>query len=88
MKILISARAEKELRKIAKIDQIAIAQKIRLLGTSALIVQEEKLTGYRDIYRVRIGQYRIVYRRTSKEIYIVLLGHRKDIYHLVRQMVG
>lgn len=88
MNILISARAEKELRKIAKIDQIAIAQKIRSLGTSAPILQEEKLTGYRDIYRVRIGQYRIVYRRTSKEIYIVLLGHRKDIYHLVRQMVG
>jgi mRNA interferase RelE/StbE len=88
MKILISARAEKELRKIAKIDQIAIAQKIRSLGSSPTILQEEKLAGYRDIYRVRIGQYRIVYRRTSKEIYIIILGHRKDIYHLVRQMVG
>ncbi|NCN22064.1 hypothetical protein AUJ27_00880 [Candidatus Falkowbacteria bacterium CG1_02_37_44] len=85
MKIIISPRAEKELKKITKIDQIAIARKIRLIKESPVILNEEKLSGYKNIYRVRIGEYRIVYRRTVKEIYIVLIGHRKDIYRLVDQ---
>jgi len=85
MKIIISPRAEKELKKITKIDQIAIARKIRLIKESPVILKEEKLSGYKNIYRVRIGEYRIVYRRTVKEIYIVLIGHRKDIYRLVDQ---
>lgn len=73
------------LKKITKIDQIAIARKIRLIKESPVILNEEKLSGYKNIYRVRIGEYRIVYRRTVKEIYIVLIGHRKDIYRLVDQ---
>jgi len=85
MKIIISPRAEKELKKITKIDQIVIARKIRLIKESPVILNEEKLSGYKNIYRVRIGEYRIVYRRTVKEIYIVLIGHRKDIYRLVDQ---
>ena len=85
MKIIIPPRAEKELKKITKIDQIAIARKIRLIKESPVILNEEKLSGYKNIYRVRIGEYRIVYRRTVKEIYIVLIGHRKDIYRLVDQ---
>jgi len=66
MKIIISPRAEKELKKITKIDQIAIARKIRLIKESPVILNEEKLSGYKNIYRVRIGEYRIVYRRTVK----------------------
>lgn len=87
MKITISGRAEKELKKITKIDQIAIARKIRLMKGSSLVLNEEKLSGFKNIFRIRIGQYRIVYRRLSKEIYIILIGHRKDIYHLVIQLL-
>jgi len=81
MKIIISPRAEKELKKIPKIDQIAIARKIRLLKQPSVVLNEEKLSGFKNIFRVRIGQHRIVYRKTIKEIYIVLIDHRKDTYH-------
>ncbi|PIP15013.1 hypothetical protein COX47_02030, partial [Candidatus Roizmanbacteria bacterium CG23_combo_of_CG06-09_8_20_14_all_35_49] len=47
---------------------------------------EEKLSGYKNIYRMRVGEYRIVYQRTVNQIYIVLIGHRKDIYRLVDQL--
>ena len=86
MKIIISPRAEKELKKITKIDQIAIARKIRLIKESTLFLNEEKLSGYKNIYRMRVGEYRIVYQRTVNQIYIVLIGHRKDIYRLVDQL--
>lgn len=45
MKVLLSPRAEKDLKRLSKIDQIAVAKKIRQLGESQ-IAQEEKLKGF------------------------------------------
>lgn len=86
MKMILSPRAEKILRKLPKIDQIAIARKIRLFPQIKNIQQEEHLKGFQNIYRVRIGDYRIVYRKNPSEIYIILIGHRKDIYDLLKQL--
>lgn len=86
MKAIISPRAEKELKKISKINQIAIAKKIRSLA-EVKVLNEEKLSGLKDVFRVRVGEYRIVYRKTKEEIYIVLIGHRKEIYRLVNQLL-
>lgn len=86
MRITISPRAEKELKKITKIDQIAVAIKIRSLIEN-IIVNEEKLSGYKGIFRIRVGNYRLVYRKTSQEIYIVLIHHRKDVYKIVSQLL-
>jgi mRNA interferase RelE/StbE len=87
MKIIISPRAEKQLRKIPKTDQIALARKIRLIKLTP-VTQEEKLRGFKNIYRVRIGNYRIVYKKTANLLYIVLISHRKDIYQLVKRLLG
>jgi len=84
MKILIGKKAERYLKKISKIDQIAIVRKIRLFANPSL--GEEKLKGFKNIYRVRVGDYRIVFRRTKEEVFIVLIGHRKEIYHLVDRL--
>jgi mRNA interferase RelE/StbE len=86
MKIIVSSRAKKELKKITKIDQIAAARKIKSLKEN-LIVNEEKLSGLKDIFRVRVGSYRIVYKKISQEIYIVLIHHRKDVYRIVNQLL-
>jgi len=85
MDIIISPRAEKELKRIGKIDQIALVNKIGNLSSSQLI--NEKLKGYTNIFRVRVGNYRIVYRKLKNEIYIILIGHRKDIYQKVQQLL-
>lgn len=85
MKVLLSPRAEKDLKRLSKIDQIAVAKKIRQLGESQ-ITQEEKLKGFPNIFRVRVGDFRIVFRRTSQEIYIILIGHRKDVYDLLKRL--
>lgn len=85
MKIILSPRAEKELKKFSKVDQIIITKKIRSFKEN-LNSQEEKLSGFSNIYRVRLGNFRIVYKKTSQEIYIILIGHRKDIYDLLRRL--
>lgn len=86
MKVIISPRAEKQLRQLSKVDQISIAKKIRDIGKNKKVSGEEKLKGFRSIYRVRIGDYRIVYKRTSKDIYIILIAHRKNIYKILRRL--
>lgn len=86
MKISISPLAEKRFKKLPKIDQIAVAQKIRSLSDEKNLITE-KLQGYKDIYRVRLGNYRIVYRKLIDSIYVILIGHRKDIYEVLQRIL-
>jgi mRNA interferase RelE/StbE len=87
-RVVISPKAEKQLRKIGKTDQIILARKIRLLSLSPRITGEEKLSGFKNVYRIRIGSYRIVYKRAVSVVYIILIGHRRDIYQLLKQLLG
>lgn len=85
MKILLSPDSEKQLRKLSKIDQIAISRKIR--GLSESLGNEEKLSGYKAVYRVRVGNFRIVYRKLKDEIYIILIRQRKDVYEMLKKLL-
>jgi mRNA interferase RelE/StbE len=42
----------------------------------------QKLQGGGDFWRIRIGDYRVIYRVLDKErlVEIVNIGHRRDIY--------
>jgi mRNA interferase RelE/StbE len=41
-----------------------------------------KLHGEEDLYRVRIGDYRILYRVENERLVVLVvnIGHRRDIY--------
>jgi len=87
MRVIISPRAEKQLKKIPKIDQIAVVKKIRQIRDERIPEQTEKLKGFPDIFRTMVGDYRIVFKRNSKDIYIVLIHHRRDVYRLLNQLL-
>ena len=42
----------------------------------------EKLAGVEELYRVRIGTYRIVYIIRDRELVVIVvrIGHRRDVY--------
>ncbi len=84
MRVILSPRAQKKLKKLTVIDQLAVVKKIRSLK-SASIAGEEKLSGVRG-YRVRMGDLRVVYLKEKGLIYIVSIGHRRDIYKLLKQL--
>lgn len=86
MKVSILPRAEKALRKLPAFDKVAIAQKIRALS-GEIVTGEEKLSGLKDIYRVRVGDYRIVYKKTAESIYIILIRHRRDVYRMLKELL-
>lgn len=85
MKVILSPKAEKQLKKLGKIDQIAIARKIREIARKN-IAKQKKLKGFKNIFRLRIGDYRLVYKKTKNELYIVLIGHRRDIYKVIKKL--
>ncbi|MFH1371126.1 MAG: type II toxin-antitoxin system RelE/ParE family toxin [Planctomycetota bacterium] len=48
------------------------------------------ITGRKGLYRVRVGNFRIVYLVKDEEllVLVVRVGHRKEIYELVRRMTS
>jgi len=86
MTITLSPRAEKQLRKLSKFHQLIIAKRIRALrDTLTEISGEEKLSGYDNYFRVRVSDYRIVYQRSPNIIFIVVIGHRKEVYGILER---
>lgn len=81
-KIEISSAAEKSLRKIAKKDLVKIIDAIQILKINPFPEGCRKLAGEEGIYRIRQGNYRIIYEIEGKKLLILVLkiGHRKDIY--------
>jgi len=41
-----------------------------------------RLTGAADLYRIRVGDYRVVYQIQDNRliVLVVRIGHRKDVY--------
>jgi mRNA interferase RelE/StbE len=41
----------------------------------------KKLSGFKNYYRIRMGEYRIGFERVNRDtIRFILIAHRKDIY--------
>lgn len=80
-------RAIRQLRAIPQPTALAILRALTPLGddprsTDANIT---KLVGYADRYRLRIGDYRVLYEIKDGQLIILVVGvgHRRDIYRLL-----
>lgn len=82
-RLLIKASAAKEIEAVGtKVDRQRIVERIRIFAREPRSPVSEKLAGYADRYRVRQGQYRIVYLIDDerREVTIFKVCHRKDVY--------
>jgi mRNA interferase RelE/StbE len=81
--LLIKVSAAKEIEALGtKADRQRIVQRIQGFAGDPRATGSEKLAGYVDRYRVRQGQYRIVYLIDDKlhQVMIFKVAHRKDVY--------
>lgn len=81
-RIEVKRSAAKALWKIPKADQKRIADKIDSLAQNPLDPTATKMKGNNPFYKVRVGDYRIIYE-IQEEVFIILvikIGHRKDVY--------
>lgn len=81
-KILFRRSAEKELRKISQPFLRLIIDKIQQLSIHPRPPGIQMLKGENRYFRLRQGDYRIVYDLddSSKAITIIKIGHRREVY--------
>ena len=60
-----------------------VEEKIRFLGAHLQTFAHERLHGRPEL-RLRVGDYRVIYRfdRELNYLYLVTLGHRRDVYKM------
>ena len=80
--ISIRSKALKELAKLPKKQQIAISKAIKALADEPFPHGHKKLQGNLEGYRIRVGDYRVVYNVVRHELIIdvIRIRHRKDVY--------
>ncbi len=80
-RITIKKSAAKELQDISRKNLRKIVQRIKSLAENPRPIGSQKLSA-REQYRIRQGDYRIVYSIDDKELLvdIVKIGHRREVY--------
>jgi mRNA interferase RelE/StbE len=79
--------AARQFRKLPENVRAAVARRIDVLADDPRAVGCEKLAGYPDLYRVRVGDYRIVYGLSDRLllVLVVKVGSRADVYERIRK---
>jgi mRNA interferase RelE/StbE len=81
-RIEVKPQAEKALARTPHPHRRRIARAIDALARAPRPSGCVKLVGADDVYRIRVGDYRILYQVMDKVliIHIIRIGHRKDVY--------
>jgi len=77
--IVVLAKAAKNLQRIPHGDQDAIRSRIDKLA-DGLTGDVKRLKSFSPRYRMRVGNYRVLFDIDGNRIVIGLIGHRKDVY--------
>jgi mRNA interferase RelE/StbE len=81
-KIELSSTAEKQIKKLQKDDQVRVMRSALGLSRDPRPHGCRKMKGFDNIYRIRVGVFRVIYSVEEKRIVVVILkvGHKKDVY--------
>ncbi|PJH76389.1 MAG: type II toxin-antitoxin system RelE/ParE family toxin [Anaerolineae bacterium CG_4_9_14_0_8_um_filter_58_9] len=78
-----TAGAERELDHLDSLTRTRILKRLKRLGENADVIQHEELTGpLSDLFKLRVGDYRVLYDIIESENLILVhqIGHRSDVY--------
>ena len=76
--------ARKEFQRLPNRIQGKVVEALSFLAGNPYseLLQIKKLRGVDELYRIRIGDYRLVYTVEAKELIVILvkIGHRQEVY--------
>ncbi len=80
--ILLAPPAERQLKAFASPVQKRIVKRLKWLQNNPRPQGVKKLAGEDDLYRIREGDYRIIYTIQDKDlvVLVVKIGDRKEVY--------
>ena len=81
-RVELARRAVRALAALPRQEQLRVRAAVDLLATQPRPPGAMKLTGERRAYRVRVGDYRIVYEVFDDRlvVQVVRISHRRDVY--------
>ncbi len=79
MKVELKPRAEKDLRSLPRVEARKIAEKLKVLGSS-LSGDVKRLTNFTPEYRLRVGNYRVLFEVEGSSIIVYRIMHRQKAY--------
>lgn len=76
--------AEKEFLKLPRKIRDRFAEALKLLSISPFseLLKIKKLKGTDDVYRIRVGEYRLIYeiKKDRLIVLVIKIGHRREVY--------
>ena len=81
-RIEFSPKADRQFKKLPRAIQLRLGPKIDSLAENPRPVGVKKLQGKDDFYRIRAGDYRIIYKIQDEILTVLVLtiGHRAAVY--------
>jgi mRNA interferase RelE/StbE len=81
--IEVKPSARKELEALPDTVLARVARKIESLGHAPRPAGCKKLKGYKDLWRIRIGDWRVVYiiDDRAKTVNVTRIAHPREAYH-------
>ena len=81
-KVVIPKPVQKQLSNLPKNQRDRLITDIRLLAEVPRPSGVKKLKGYENIYRIRVGDYRVIYEVKDQEMLVLIMSsvHRRDAY--------
>ncbi len=82
LRIQVSRTAERTLSKLPVDGRERVVGAIQALAQNPFPAGCRKLTGYDDVFRIRVGPYRVLYSVNAGALIVIVLkvGHRKNVY--------
>lgn len=84
-RVVLKPSVEKDLRPVPKGIAQRLVRRIEALGAEPLPRQSAKLTGAEHLYRLRTGDYRIIYtvNHEAQLVTVHYVRHRRDAYRRI-----
>lgn len=89
--VIVSRAAQRDLRGIRDRDmRRRIANAIESLAENPRPAEAQKLRGAGDVWRIRVGDWRICYTVEAGQLIVLVLivGQRGDVYERLRRRMG
>jgi mRNA interferase RelE/StbE len=81
-RVVAKPSVEKDLRSVPAVVQARVLASIEALGEDPCPEGSVKLVGTQGLYRIRVGQYRVVYAvdRGARLVTVHYVRHRREVY--------
>lgn len=80
--LIIKASAQRALEKLDDVSRQRVHKAIMGLATNPRPFGYVKLSGHEQLYRVRSGDYRVIYTIRDQQLMVIVLtvAHRREVY--------